>query len=297
MVIIRREEKKMESSLTATFIQTGEYQLHTVQAGDPSGRLVIMLHGFPEFWYGWRKQIDPLVNAGFRLLIPDQRGYNLSDRPQQVCAYTVDELSQDVLALIEWAGAEEAAVVGHDWGGNLVWHLALNYPERIRRAAILNAPHPLVFQKNLASNPRQVMRSLYAAYFQIPWLPEAMMRNDDMKMVAAALEKSSRPGAFLPEDLELYRQAWWREGAFTAMLNWYRALVRYRPPLPEDPRVKIPVQIIWGAKDFALGVEMVQPSLDLCTDGRLLLLEEATHWVQHEEAERVNEALIGFLRQ
>jgi epoxide hydrolase 4 len=287
----------MKSSLMSTYIRTGEYQLHSVQAGDPSGRLVILLHGFPEFWYGWRKQIDPLVNAGFRLLIPDQRGYNLSDRPQEISAYTVDALSQDVLALIEWAGAEEAAVVGHDWGGILVWHLALNYPERIRRAAILNAPHPRVIQKNLASNPRQVMRSLYAAYFQIPWLPEAMMRNDDWKMVAAALEKSSRPGAFLPEDLELYRQAWWRKGAMTAMLNWYRANARQRPPLPEDPRVKIPVQIIWGAKDFALGEEMVQPSLDLCTDGRLLLLEEATHWVQHEEAERVNEALIGFLRQ
>lgn len=282
---------------TSVFIQANGVRLHALQAGDPNGRLVILLHGFPEFWYGWRRQIGPLSEAGFRLLIPDQRGYNLSDKPARIADYHVDELAQDILELIDWAGQEKAALVGHDWGGILTWYLALRHPDRISRAAVLNAPHPAVMLRHLRRNPKQMMRSIYALFFQIPWLPEAVFRNEDWKLVAEALEKSSRPGTFSEEDLEEYRRAWWKKGAFTAMLNWYRAPIRRRPELPENPRVRIPLQMIWGAQDFALGVEMVQPSLELCDQGSLLLLEQATHWVQHEEAGLINRILVEFLQQ
>jgi epoxide hydrolase 4 len=287
----------MTEYFNSIFIQTNGIRLHAVQAGNPEGPLVLLLHGFPEFWYGWKHQVGPLAEAGFRVLVPDQRGYNLSDKPERVSAYHVDELIQDILALIDWAGREQAALVGHDWGGILTWYLALRYPERVSRAAILNAPHPVVMEQHLSRNPRQMMRSIYALFFQIPFLPEAISRANDWKLVVETLEKTSRPGTFNRADFEEYRQAWWRKNAFTAMVNWYRASARRRPLPPANPKVQIPIQIIWGAQDFALGAEMVKPSLDLCAQGKLLFLEEATHWIQHEEVEKVNQTLLEFLQE
>jgi epoxide hydrolase 4 len=155
----------------------------------------------------------------------------------------------------------------------------------------------VVMQQNLARNPSQMTRSLYAMFFQVPFLPEATARANDWQMLVKALQKTSRPGTFTDEDFEEYRRAWWRKGAYTAMLNWYRANARRQPLTPADPRVRIPVQMIWGAQDFALGREMVEPSLELCEQGQLLLLEEATHWVQHEEVEKVSQTLLEFLQE
>jgi epoxide hydrolase 4 len=287
----------MEHNFTSTFIQTNGVRLHAVQAGDPASPLVILLHGFPEFWYSWKNQINPLAQAGFHVLVPDLRGYNLSDKPARVSAYHLDELAQDILALVEWAGKEKALLAGHDWGGLLAWHLAIRFPERFEKVAVVNAPHPLDAKHNLKRNPVQMMRSLYALFFQIPWLPETMLRANDWKMLEASMQKTSRPGTFTPSDFEEYRQAWWRKGAITTMLNWYRANFRRAPVYPAGAEVTIPVQMIWGAKDFALGQEMVKPSLERCRKGQILLLEEATHWVQHEEAGQVSETLIGFFKQ
>jgi pimeloyl-ACP methyl ester carboxylesterase len=145
-------------------------------------------------------------------------------------------------------------------------------------------------------DPTQVVRSLYALFFQIPGLPEAILRNDDWKLVEKSMQATSRPGTFSDSDFEQYRQAWWRPGAFTAMLNWYRANFR-RPPLyPQGERVRLPVLILWGAQDAALSRETARLSAELCDMGRLVTFEEASHWVQHEEAEVINAALIDFLR-
>lgn len=269
-------------------------RLHAVAAGPPDGPLVLLLHGFPEFWYGWRKQLGPLAEAGFRVVAPDQRGYNLSDKPPGVQAYRLDLLAGDVLGLVEALGREQAALVGHDWGAAVAWWVALQHPERVRRLAILNVPHPRVMQRHLSRNPAQWLRSWYILFFQLPRLPEALARAGDWWAMRQGLVGSSRPGTFTPQELQAYREAWSRPGAITAMINWYRALMRHRPR-GRAGRVSVPTRILWGARDRFLGREMAADSLEMCERGELFLFEEATHWLQHEEAEAVNRHLLEFL--
>jgi epoxide hydrolase 4 len=275
-------------------IATNGVRLHAVEAGPERGPLLILLHGFPEFWYGWRRQIEPLAAAGFRVLAPDQRGYNLSDKPKGISAYNVDLLARDVLGLIDDAGSRKAFVVGHDWGGVVAWWLGIRYPERIERLALLNIPHPLVMRRALRKNPRQRKKSSYIFFFQIPWLPERSFRAGSFAAGVKALRGSSRPGTFTDADLDRYREAWSQPGAVRSMIHWYRAALRAKPKPPASPRVRVPTLLLWGAKDRFLGREMAQPSIDLCDDGRLEFFAEASHWIQHEEPERVSRELVRF---
>ncbi len=270
--------------------------LHVVQDGPSTGRLVILLHGFPEFWYGWRRQIPYLAAAGYRVWAPDQRGYNISDKPEGIAAYTLDELAADVIGLMDAAGEEKAFVVGHDWGAAVAWWVAAKYPDRVARMVVINVPHGAVLTKQLRRNFTQMRKSWYMFFFQLPWLPESLARLKNWNMLAKSLKDSSRRGTFTNNDLDIYRLAWSQPKANTAMLNWYRAAIQKPPTPPENLRITVPTLLIWGAQDKFLGREMAQPSIDLCDDGRLVFFEEATHWVQHEEADRVNELIDTFLR-
>ena len=281
-------------NLEHVLLPTNGIRLHVVQSGSRYGSLVILLHGFPEFWYGWRHHIQPLAEAGFRVWAPDQRGYNLSDKPQGMAAYRLDELAQDVLGLIDAAGVERCYLAGHDWGGIVAWWVAIRYPERLHKLAILNAPHPGIMVKTLSSSMAQLRRSWYMFFFQIPHFSEAILRNNDWELVVRMLKASGKPGSFTEADIEQYRQAWWHTGAFTSMLNWYRAALQLPPNLSGDLRIRVPTLIGWGAQDTALGREMAQPSLDLCDDGQLVFFEEASHWLQLDEAESVNKHLVDF---
>ncbi len=279
------------------YIQTNGITLHVVQAGPQDGPLVILLHGFPEFWYGWRKQIDALAAQGFRVWVPDQRGYNLSDKPEGITAYSLDELALDVIGLIDAAGVEKALLVGHDWGAAVAWWVANVYPQRLHKLVILNVPHHSVLRRTLSQSWSQRRKSWYVFAMQIPRLPEAMLSRNDFKSLAETVKNTGRPGTFTDEDLIKYRRAWAQAGALTAMINWYRAIIQ-RPPqraLPTSPRITVPTLIIWGAQDAFLKREMAQASIELCDDGRLEMIEEATHWVQHEEPERVNRLMSDFL--
>src|SRR5437879_4698652 len=158
-------------------IATNGIRLNVAQAGPPDGPLVILLHGFPEFWYGWRKQIPALAAAGYRVWAPDQRGYNFSDKPPDVRDYTLDKLAADVAGLIEAAGRQRAIIVGHDWGGAVAWWLAANNPERVERLVIINVPHPLVMRRLILRDPRQTLRSWYMFMFLLPRLPEWFARR------------------------------------------------------------------------------------------------------------------------
>lgn len=283
--------------MDSKFVNLNGVRLHVIQDGPADGRLVILLHGFPEFWYGWKEQIEPLTSAGFRVLAPDQRGYNLSSKPLNVASYRLEETGRDVLGLMDSLGRKRAAIVGHDWGGGVGWWLAAHHPGRVERLVILNMPHPLVIERTLLRNPGQVLRSLYAAFFQLPWLPEAILRNDDFNLLVKAMLTTSHLGTFSEEDFEQYRGAWWQKGAITGMLNWYRANLRYRPDFPNGGSISVPTLIIWGAKDTVLGRGMAQDSFKLCKQGQIVMLEEATHWVQHEEATQVNSLLLDFLSE
>jgi pimeloyl-ACP methyl ester carboxylesterase len=269
--------------------------LHVVQAGPPDGPLVILLHGFPEFWYGWHKQIPPLAAAGYCVWAPDQRGYNLSEKPLGLDAYQIDALAADVVGLVDAAGRDRAVLVGHDWGAAVTWRVANRYPQRVAKAAILNVPHPYVMAKYMPSHPRQMLRSTYIGYFQIPGLPEKMMGANDWQPLVDALKRTGPAGLFSAADLTRYRNAWSQPGAMTAMLNWYRAFVQRPVSWSPSPRIKPPVLMIWGTADTALEAEMAPLSIELCDDGRLHLLEGVSHWVQHQAPAEVNRLLLEFL--
>ena len=273
--------------------RVGGVTLHMIEAGPEDGPLVILLHGFPEFWWGWRYQIAPLVEAGFRVIVPDQRGYNLSDKPQGRRAYDLDILAKDVIGLADAVGRTAFSLVGHDWGGLVAWWTASRYPERVAKLAILNAPHPAIAGTYMRRHPSQMVKSLYVGFFQIPRLPEAMLSADNHRSLKDALLRTSRPGTFSEQDIARYEQAWSQPGALTAMLNWYRALP-FKPDM-NDPGISPPTLVIWGARDRFLEKGLAEASLALCRSGDVVWIDNATHWVQHEEPERVNAALVGFL--
>ncbi len=265
-------------------------------AGDPGGRPVVLLHGFPEFWYGWRHQIPALAAAGFRLIVPDQRGYNLSDKPAGVDAYRLEALVGDVLGLLDHYGLERAAVVGHDWGAAVAWSLAAAFPQRVERLGILNVPHPAVMLEFLRRSPRQMLKSWYIAFFQIPGLADRLLRLNNFAFASRLLVGSGQAGTFTASDLAEYKKAWSQPGALTAGINWYRAALRHSPAGGRDGRIHAPALILWGRRDVALSAGMAPRSLELCDDGRLVSFDDATHWVQHDQAGEVNRQLIEFLR-
>ena len=281
--------------LEHSYIETNGIRLHVVQAGPQSGTPVVLLHGFPEFWYGWRLQIPALVEAGCRVIIPDQRGYNLSDKPEGVKTFSMDELVKDVIGLIDALGYEKVNLVGHDWGAAVAWVVANQHPERLHRLGILNVPHPEVMKRFLKRDLEQLRRSWYIFFFQLPWLPEALMRAQDWRAMVRALHDSGKTHTFTDEDMEKYKEAWSQPGALTAMLNWYRAAVRFQMPEMKDARIRIPTLMIWGMKDVALSHRLARPSMDYCDEGNLILFPEATHWVQLDEADSVNHYLADFL--
>jgi epoxide hydrolase 4 len=278
------------------FFQNASVRLHAVSAGPQDGPVVLLLHGFPEFWYGWRRQIEPLAAAGFRVIVPDQRGYNLSSKPSGVAAYALTELVSDVIALADQLGQQRIFLVGHDWGAAVAWSTALLHPRRIAKLVVLNVPHPSVMRKFLRTHPRQFLRSWYMFFFQLPWLPEALFSAFNFRVGSRSLLRSSRPGTFSPEDLAQYRNAWSQPGALTAMINWYRALFRTRIKF-KDKTVRVPTRILWGERDDFLLTEMAHESLRSCTDAELFTFANATHWLQHEEPARVSELLIDFFRR
>lgn len=283
-------------SYETTYIETNGIKLHVVMAGPKDGQPVILLHGFPEFWYGWRKQIPALVEAGYRVIVPDQRGYNLSDKPKGIKAYTLDKLADDILGLMDAFGYDKVHLIGHDWGAIVAWAFAIWHPERLHKLGILNVPHPAVMLNFLRrGDPEQLRRSWYVFAFQIPWLPEAIMQSDNWRGAERVLRGSGKIHTFTNTDIVEYKKAWSKPGAMTAMINWYRAAVRYLPKLLKDVRVKVPTLMIWGMQDVALSHRMARPSIDYCDDGKLVLFEDATHWVQHDEAEAVNQLLLEFL--
>ena len=282
----------MSYPLTHHRVPTNGLHLHVVQCGPAEGPLVVLLHGFPEYWASWRAQILALAAAGYRVWAPDQRGYNLSDKPLGIAAYALPTLAADIIGLLDAAGCSQASIVGHDWGGIVAWYLAAHYPRRVARTAILNVPHPAVVAPNLWRVPGQLLRSWYIGFFQLLGLPERLVQRRNWRFGERALRGTSRPGTFSAAEVARYKVAWAQPGALTAMLNWYRAL---RRPVGAWPRIAGPVQIIWGKQDAFLDARLAQFSLQQCTQGELHYFPQATHWVQLEEAETVNTLLLHFL--
>ncbi len=270
----------------------GGIRLHYVEAGE--GPLVVLLHGFPEFWYSWRHQIPAFAQAGYHVVAPDMRGYDLSDRPQNASAYETGLLADDIAGLVKHFGEQSAYVVGHDWGAVVAYTVAMRHPELVRRLAILNVPHPARMVQGLKS-PKQLRKSWYMFFFQIPKLPEYLIARDDYSFAKRSLRADSK-GAFTDEDLERYVEAWSQPGALTGMINYYRAMMRRSPrkALAQMKPIGAPTLVIWGMRDRHIGSELAEPAPEWVPNVRVERIAEATHWVQHDAAGRVSELLLGF---
>ena len=278
-------------------IATNGIELHVAEAGPAGGPLVFLLHGFPEFWYGWRNQIAPLAEKGFHVIAPDQRGYNLSDKPRGVSSYDLDQLAADIAGLADFFGQERFAVAGHDWGGSVGWWLAARYPRRLRRLVALAAPHPAVWQDAMRGNPAQKRKSAYVRFFQIAYLPELLIGAGRCRALARGFRDSIRPDAFTERDLEQYRTAWSQPGTLTSMLHYYRAVWSkpFRPAA--EYRVELPVLVIWGEREAYAIPELADTSAKLCADARVVNVAGATHWVQHDQPARVAEMIADCFQE
>ena len=291
MTALTPDSSTSQAGFRDGYAKVGDVELHYVEAGD--GPLVLLLHGFPEFWYGWRRQIAPLVRAGFRVVAPDLRGYNLSSRPDGYAAYTADELADDVRGLIRELGAESAMVVGHDWGGTVAWTLAANHPEVVDRLVILNAAHPRRLNEGLR-NLRQLLRTWYFFYFQLPKLPERRARRWHWRFFKRFLRDASPP--YTAEAIERYVESWSQPGVAKAMIDYYRAAVRLGSKQEIRP-VTAPTLVIWGQRDRYLGPKLAEPHHEDVPNLDRVERIDASHWVHHDEAARVNELLVGFLAE
>jgi pimeloyl-ACP methyl ester carboxylesterase len=277
--------------LRSELLDVGDVILHCVIAGPPDGDVVLLLHGFPEFWYEWYEYILPLATAGYRVVVPDQRGYHRSERPDAISAYHPDALATDVCGIIDNIGAEKAHIVGHDWGAFVAWWVALHHPARLQTLSVINVPHPTAFKQTLWRNPKQVLRSWYIGLFQLPRVPEAIARVGNWRSVTAMMQRSSHEGTFDATDFERYRTAWALDGAYEAMINWYRAVVRANPQ-PVQTQINTPTLLLWGAQDRFLTRSLADASAQYCTHSEVVMFEQATHWVPHEEQTHVQTQLL-----
>jgi pimeloyl-ACP methyl ester carboxylesterase len=277
--------------LREDYAEVGDVKLHYVEAGD--GPLIVLLHGFPEFWFGWRLQIEPLVAAGFRVVAPDTRGINLSSKPEGFEAYGVDLLADDIAGLIGGLGAGSACVVGHDWGGSIAWTVAMNHPEVVDRLAILNAAHPRRLSEGL-HNPNQLRKSWYFFFFATPGLPEEVVQARDWHFFRHFLRDATPP--YTSEELDRYIAAWSQPGAAAGMINYYRASVRQsqKEAAAKLRPLSARTLIIWGERDAYLGADLAEPHHDDVPNLEGVERLDASHWVHHDQAERVNQLLIDF---
>ncbi len=294
-MLLRVTSRLLRVPLEHRSVTTNGVRLHCVVAG--SGPLVVLLHGFPEFWYSWRHQIPALVAAGFRVAAPDLRGYNDSDKPEGVEAYRMSELVEDLAGLVRALGEERAAIVGHDWGGALAYAFAMLHPEMTTRLAVLNCPHPAIFGRAMTEGDvEQMKKSWYMFFFQLPALPEALLAANNFRLLRQFAYDNSRRGTFSRRDLAEYFAAFAKPGALTGAINWYRAMFRRPQGGRVYPPIATPTLVVWGTADHFLGAHLLsRMKRHFAGPFRLVRLPGVSHWVQQEAPRRVNALLLGFL--
>ena len=284
-------------SLTTRTVEANGFRFAVDEAGQ-GDHLALCLHGFPESRYSWRFQLPLLAEMGYRAWAPDLRGYGETEpKPQDVASYRVDRLMEDVAAIIDASGAKKVTLLAHDWGAGVGWTFAINRIRPLERLVIMNLPHPGVMQANLRRNWAQLKRSWYMFFFQLPAIPErALTRNDAQGIRRAFHDMAVDKTNFGPEVLDRYARDAQRPGAMRAMINWYRAAFRFPGKLAGPfPVLETPTLIIWGERDTALGVELLEGTDAHVRDLTVERLPGVSHWVQQEAPERVNAILKAWL--
>ena len=284
------------------FAEVNGVRLHYASAG--SGPLILFVHGFPEFWYAWRRQLAEF-GRDHLAVAPDTRGFSLSGKPEGVDQYQAKHLVADLRALARHLGHEKFVLVAHDWGGATAWAFAIAHPECVKKLVIINAPHPAIFARELANNRAQQEASQYMRFFRTPEAEEKLSRDNYAMLEKFAFGLGKGKSLFDDETLRLYREAWSQPGALTGGLNYYRASP-LEPPLPGgtldlsrlDPerfKVKVPTLVIWGERDKALLTGNLNGLEEFVPDLTVHRMPEASHWVVHERSDEVNRRIREFL--
>lgn len=291
------------SNIRQRFVQANGLRFELSEAGaSGSSKLAILLHGFPELNFSWRHQMPALADQGWRVWAPNLRGYGMSDRPDGIAAYRLQNLLEDVGALIDAAKAEHPAdeimIVAHDWGAVIAWMFAIRHIRPIDRLVIMNVPHPKCAERELRYW-RQLKKSWYIFFFQLPFFPEKMLLANDAKAVRRAFfDSAANKDRFSRSDLDVYAMAAQRPGAMQAMLNYYRALLRYTDDRdPGDALVDVPTLVIWGENDLALDIHLVDGMDQWVTDLTLHRLPGISHWVQQDAPDEVNSIMTDWLQK
>jgi pimeloyl-ACP methyl ester carboxylesterase len=288
--------KDLPATAHAQFVSVGDVRLHAIVAGPEDGPLAVLLHGFPENWYSWRHQIPLLTELGYRVVAPDQRGYNLSEKPRGVAAYQISHLTADVLGLLHAFGRDSATIIGHDWGGVVAWRFAMEFPSALERLVVMNAPHPQAFARELRRSWEQRFRSWYALFFHLPWIPEALLTFAPRATANLVFQRTvTRAEAFSEQDLTRMAAALAQPGAMRAMLNWYRAALWFSSIMPPR-RIGAPTLLLWGEEDAALSKSLTFNLVEWVPQIQVRYILNCGHWVQNEAPDEVNAYLRAFLQ-
>ena len=280
------------------FVEVDEIRMHYVTQG--KGKLLLLLHGFPDFWYVWRFQI-PALARHFRVVAPDLRGYGETDKPDGIEKYRLNFLTSDVAGLVEALGENKALVVGHDWGGAIAWSLAAFNPKMVEKLVVLNAPHPNAYTNRIKDMLRQLQKSWYVFFFQTANIPELVLsRNNYAFLRNMLLNSLIKKDVMTDEDIEAYIDAWSKPGALTAAINYYRANMNPALLFSEKavafPKVRSPTMVIWGEQDVALSKDLIVGTDEFVDAAyHVKYFPQCGHWVQLEEPQLVNRHLIEFL--
>ncbi|XP_041361319.1 epoxide hydrolase 4-like [Gigantopelta aegis] len=277
------------------YIHLEEVKIHYVASGDEGKPLMLFVHGFPEFWYSWRHQIKEF-QKDYRVVAIDQRGYGDSDHPSGVGNYRREKLAGDLKQMIPALGYSSCILVGHDWGGVIAWVFASLHPDMVTRLIVMNAPHPLGFQKYIRSHIGQLKKSWYIFFFQVPIISEFFFEMNDMKYLELSLAKKPLGlcvGSMSNSDIEAYKYAFSKSG-FSGPINYYRASLRYK--LVRMNRLQMPVLIIWGCQDQALDRGIADASSHYCDNVTMKFLDESSHYVQMDQPDLVNKCMRDFLK-
>lgn len=279
------------------FVSANGLRFEVEQCGS-GDRLALCLHGFPECSYSWRYQMPLLAEQGYRVWAPNLRGYGRSSRPPKIADYRTDLLLADIAALIEASHCQSVLLIGHDWGAALAWLFAIGKVHPLEGLIIMNVPHPVPFLKCLKTW-KQLGRSWYILFFQIPWLPEWLLSRGNGWLLGKAMRYMAMDNNRFPDEvINIYRHHAVQPGALKAMVNYYRALFReapWRKSHDYEPTIEVPTLMIWGEEDLALGKETTYGTECYVNDLSLHYLPGISHWVQQEAPEQVNNLILEWL--
>lgn len=269
--------------------------LHVVQAGPVDGPAVVLLHGFPEFWFSWHRQIADLADNGYRVIVPDLRGYNRSSKPGNIDSYQIEVYAQDIARMLDALNIEHCFVAGHDVGATITWHLVYAMPQRIKRAIVFSSIHPLA-QRSLPEQVNKYALSFYFDYFRIPFIPELIGRAGNWYLLTYSLRKTAAVELFDPNEVNIYKSAWARENSFTTMMNYYRAAVPNKNLDLYSKSNNVPVKIYYGGEDVYFPQKYAQKSADFIGVENVNEWPGVGHWVLLEAPAQTSLAMIDFFK-